>query len=112
MHWAAALCCHVQPVRIARYFYESSHRSGSTSSEARQEDQMLKKSAWCLVGLFIASQFSLGQGTTGTILGVVRDSTGAIVPGGAVAVRNVDTGTTRNGASDEQGRYRMSSLPL
>ncbi len=36
---------------------------------------------------------------TGTILGVVKDSSGAVIPGVGVTITNVDTSLTRTGAS-------------
>lgn len=62
--------------------------------------------------LLILSQPALAQVTTGTILGVVRDGTGAVIPGVSITVKNLDTGTARNVVSDEQGRYQASSLAL
>lgn len=55
---------------------------------------------------------ALAQVTTGTILGTVSDSTGAVIPGAAVTLRNVNTGITRTVTTDAVGRYRASQLPL
>src|SRR6059036_795737 len=53
------------------------------------------------------------QGTaTGTILGTVNDPSGAIVGGASVQVRNVGTGITRTGMTDDQGRYRVPELNI
>src|SRR5262249_472564 len=49
---------------------------------------------------------------TGTILGVVKDSSGAVIPGANVAITNVDTSLTRTGASTEDGSYRFPALPV
>jgi len=61
---------------------------------------------WLIAGL---SQMS-AQVTTATILGTVTDSTGAIVPGVSITIRNVETGITRAVTTDEQGRYRAAQL--
>jgi hypothetical protein len=50
------------------------------------------------------------QDTTGTILGTVTDSSGAVLPGVTVTVKNVDTSQTRTVVSDERGRYRLPLL--
>jgi outer membrane receptor protein involved in Fe transport len=50
------------------------------------------------------------QTATGTILGTVRDASGAVVPNVAVTVKNVATGTTRSAMTDSDGRYRVPSL--
>src|SRR5438094_9390392 len=48
---------------------------------------------------------------TGTILGVVKDSSGAVIPGVSVTVTNIDTSLSRTGASAEDGSYRFPALP-
>jgi carboxypeptidase family protein/TonB-dependent receptor-like protein len=63
----------------------------------------------CVV-IFIS--VGVAQVTTGTILGTVADSTGAVVPGSSVVVRNVETGFSRTATTDAQGRYRAPELPL
>ncbi len=52
----------------------------------------------------------LAQGTTASIQGVVTDSSGAAVPGAAVQVKNIGTGTTQATQSDLQGRYTAAEL--
>lgn len=59
----------------------------------------------------LLGSLSFGQTTTGTILGVVADETGARVPGVTVTVTNLDTAISRTLATDAAGRYRASSLP-
>src|SRR5947199_2035553 len=49
---------------------------------------------------------------TGTILGVVKDSSGAVIPGASVTITNIDTSLTRTGASTEDGSYRFPALPV
>src|SRR5438046_8229952 len=49
---------------------------------------------------------------TGTILGVVKDSSGAVIPGASVTIINIDTSLTRTGASAEDGSYRFPALPV
>src|SRR5437773_7606738 len=49
---------------------------------------------------------------TGTILGVVKDSSGAVIPGAGVTITNIDTSLTRTGASAEDGSYRFPALPV
>jgi Carboxypeptidase regulatory-like domain/TonB dependent receptor len=45
------------------------------------------------------------------ITGLVKDSSGAIIPGATVTARNVDTGLTRVAVTDGSGEYRLVSLP-
>ena len=51
------------------------------------------------------------QVSTGTITGTVSDATGAVVPGAAVTVRNVETGITRALTTNERGRFSAPQLP-
>ena len=50
------------------------------------------------------------QGTTATISGLVRDQTGAVLPGVNIQVTNHDTGNVRTTVTDEAGRYRVPAL--
>ncbi len=58
----------------------------------------------CAAGAFAQDSASL----TGQVL----DPTGAAIQGAAVTARNVDTGLVRSTNSDDQGRYRIYSLPI
>lgn len=49
--------------------------------------------------------------TTGQITGAVSDSSGAAVQGAAITALNVETGTQREGLSNESGLYRIPLLP-
>src|SRR3990172_7787117 len=49
---------------------------------------------------------------TATVLGVVRDATGAVVPESRLTARNVETGQTRTTVSGSDGSYRFSALPV
>ncbi len=53
-----------------------------------------------------------GQLPTATILGVVKDSSGAVIPGATMTARNVDTGQTRTTVSEADGSYRFQALPV
>src|SRR5277367_1958027 len=48
----------------------------------------------------------------GTILGTVTDTSGAVVPGAKVAVRNANTGLERTTQTSADGSYAISELPL
>lgn len=64
-----------------------------------------------LFGLVLCTQLH-AQLTTGTISGVVKDASGAVIPDVAVTVRNLDTGITRTVTSDAGGRYHAPNLAL
>ena len=50
--------------------------------------------------------------TSGTIEGVVSDTTGGVLPGATVRLSNAATGFVREVVTDEEGRYRGLALPL
>jgi outer membrane receptor protein involved in Fe transport len=62
-----------------------------------------------MVGL---ASFAFAQLPTGTILGVVKDATGAVVPGTPLTVTNTETALTRTATSSEDGSYRFPALPV
>src|SRR2546422_7411529 len=71
------------------------------------------------VGLFamvlvvlVAAIPGFAQLPTGTILGTVKDASGALVPGAAVTVQNLETGTSRSTLTNETGAYRLAALPV
>jgi hypothetical protein len=91
------------------------------SYKPREEKPMTNPRRWhfALVQLFFAGfiislAVTTGKAQTfrGTILGTVTDVTGAVVPGAAVTVRNVDTGLLRTTESQADGSYRVPELPI
>jgi len=55
---------------------------------------------------------AFGQNFSAAISGVVRDTTGAVVPGVSVTAKHTDSGLTRTVNTNENGDYRMPSLPV
>ena len=53
----------------------------------------------------------LAQTATGTISGIVKDETGAVLPGATVTITNTDTSQGRTLVSDVSGRYVAPDLP-
>src|SRR6266542_2384935 len=51
------------------------------------------------------------QAVSGTILGLVKDSSGAAVPGATVTFVQTETGRTRTVLTDAKGEYTAPSLP-
>ena len=59
----------------------------------------------------IGAGTALAQSTTdGAIGGLVKDQSGAVIPGAKIVVRNIETGATAQAESDATGRYRIISL--
>jgi hypothetical protein len=51
------------------------------------------------------------QAVTGDISGRVADTTGAVIPGASVEIRNIETGLLRTAVADAEGRYALRNLP-
>src|SRR3989338_3357020 len=68
-------------------------------------------SVWvfALFVLSISEGSALAQ-NTGTILGTVKDQTGAVLPGASISIRNVETGSSRTTVSGSRGEYRVPAL--
>ena len=65
-----------------------------------------------LVVLFsLAPPPAHAQAVSGTILGSVKDSTGAVVPGATVTVLNTGTGFTRTVITEARGEYTAPLIP-
>lgn len=65
--------------------------------------------AWVIVSFSAAN--GLAQ-NTGTILGTVKDQSGAVLPGAAVVAINVETGIVRTSVTGNRGEYRLQALGL
>lgn len=55
--------------------------------------------------------YSVAQSFRGTIVGSVKDSTGAVLPGVEITVTNTGTGAQRTAVSGESGDYSVPLLP-
>src|SRR5690606_16806573 len=53
---------------------------------------------------------ALAQGLQTSIVGLVRDSSGAVIPGVSVTVTNRETGVARTVVTDAAGNYLVTSL--
>ncbi len=66
-----------------------------------------------LPALFLLAAISaLAQLPTGTILGVVKDTSGAVVPNADVTIQSSETNQTRRAVTDSSGAYRVPALPV
>lgn len=66
----------------------------------------------CLLALGLATRTAGAQATTAQIGGVVKDSSGAVLPGVEITVTQTATGAKRTTVSNESGNYALPSLPL
>lgn len=69
---------------------------------------------WRFAALLLIPAFTgifFAQSTTGDILGIVEDATGAAVSGARVEVRNLETNATKETRSSNEGAFRFPLLP-
>src|SRR5438876_5042466 len=65
-----------------------------------------------LIALPTCMVFAQTSAATATILGVVKDTTGALIPGVSITVKHTETGQTRTAISSETGDYNVPLLPV
>ena len=65
-----------------------------------------------LLAVSLFGGIAAAQVTTGSIIGTVKDSAGAVLPGVSIKLTNTETGLTRTVIADEVGRYNAPQLPL
>ncbi|MBI4455814.1 MAG: TonB-dependent receptor [Acidobacteria bacterium] len=49
---------------------------------------------------------------TGRVMGVLKDQSGAVVQGGKIEIKNLDSGLTISTVTDQQGQYAFDSVPV
>jgi hypothetical protein len=72
----------------------------------------MKRILLCLFAFLLGGSMMQAQLPTGTILGVVKDSSGAVVPGAKITVLSTGTGQTRAVVTGGDGAYRLDALPI
>src|SRR6059036_2229195 len=67
----------------------------------------------CMFGLAgLGSSGVFGQNFSAAISGFVRDTNGALIPGVTVTAKHTESGLIRTVTTNENGDYRMPSLPV
>src|SRR5262249_1379195 len=97
------------------------HRSGGHIGGGGRDVPRPRAGAWrtkvkrVVLALVIAAALlpalARAQAVTGTILGSITDTTGAVMPGTTVTLTNTGTGLTRTVVTDGNGEYTVPSLP-
>lgn len=65
----------------------------------------------CLLVFAALSGPVFAQRTTGSVVGVVKDDTGAVLPGATVTIRGEGIVGAQTSVSNEHGLYRFAALP-
>ncbi len=83
-----------------------SHPKGGGCMRTRTDLHVLLRVGTGIIGLIaLGSCLALAQGSTAAISGVVRDATGAVVPGATVTAKHIESGLTRTVGTNENGDY-------
>ena len=64
-----------------------------------------------LGALFNSNTPALAETATGRIAGALKDPSGALVPGGRIEIKSLDSGTALSTTTDQQGRYVFDAVP-
>jgi hypothetical protein len=73
--------------------------------------------AWVLGALVVASfllhvRAAYAQFGSASVLGYVRDNTGAVIPNATVTLNNVATNVSQSATTDKDGKYEFNSVPI
>jgi Carboxypeptidase regulatory-like domain len=101
---------HLLVLAIQGGFGMKSHLMFTASANPRKCSRRVHFSILILAGLLCAP-LVLAQ-VSASLSGSVADSSGAYVTGANVTVTNVNTGVTRNTATDNEGRFQVFALPV
>ena len=69
-----------------------------------------KKTTLSIFLALFASAYAFAQTVTGSLLGTVIDSAGAVVPGASVQLTNVGTAAVNTATTDSDGIFRFANL--
>src|SRR3954453_21796103 len=72
----------------------------------------MKRIAAAAILTVISCLALLAQADRGTVSGTVTDSSGAVVPGVSLVLRNEATNLTYNATANENGTYSFLNLPI
>ncbi|HQU82079.1 MAG TPA: TonB-dependent receptor [Pyrinomonadaceae bacterium] len=75
-----------------------------------QISKTIKQAGFLLISVFVLTLGIFAQSNTGTIIGQVEDTNGAIVPNATVTVTNVGTNETRTVTTNNDGFFEVPSL--
>jgi hypothetical protein len=64
-----------------------------------------------LLTLTVVSPTAFAQTSKGTLTGIVRDSSGAVVPNADITITSAETGESRVVKTSSQGAYRLEAIP-
>jgi Carboxypeptidase regulatory-like domain/TonB dependent receptor/TonB-dependent Receptor Plug Domain len=89
-------------------------QTGTTCAKRRGMTRGIRVFGWFLLAmaflLMLPSRAAFAQYDTGSLIGVIQDSTGAVIPGVTVSAVNNATGVVYTGQSGSSGEYEIPNL--
>src|SRR5437016_6761027 len=73
---------------------------------------MFSRTAGLIAFIALGTGLLFAQGSTASMIGSVKDASGAVLPGTTVSVKHLETGLTRAVEADASGNYSIPSLPV
>jgi outer membrane receptor protein involved in Fe transport len=64
----------------------------------------------CITLVAMLATHAAAQVSSGKVVGLVQDNSGGVLPGAAIVARNLGTGATRDGITNDRGRYEIAGL--
>jgi hypothetical protein len=78
----------------------------------RYERKFINRLATLVCLVLVSFMFTLAQTSRGTVSGIVKDQTGAVIPGATVTLVNTDTTVERTATTNDEGFYRFDAVDL
>ena len=72
-------------------------------------NRFFRLAAAIFAAVALAAPVFAQSAATGSVEGVITDSSGAVLPGVSVIVRNTETNIQRDAVTDSGGRYRATA---
>src|SRR5947209_16282046 len=88
-------------------------RSAAHKRRKRAMTRLRVRQLPVLIGITLVAHAHVvhGQVINGTVLGTVKDSTGAVMTAVNISVKSLETGTVRTATTDSSGTYQLLSMP-
>jgi outer membrane receptor protein involved in Fe transport len=80
------------------------------NSSSPSRPRLFPSAAFVVIALLITSSTAAGQAVYGSVSGIVRDSTGALLPGATVTITSVERNTVDTVVTNDQGVYLKERL--
>ena len=72
----------------------------------------MRKALFLVLSLCLIATAAVAQEVTGSIVGTVKDQSGAVVPNAKVTITNTDTSVARTLTANQDGDFTAPLLPL